>query len=329
MLITIVIPTYNRRNSLAHCLESLFQQTHPLDDFEINVVLDGCTDGTLEYLGDLKFPCAYQVIDRPNLGQASARNAGISAARGRYILLLDDDFICDASLIDEHLRWHSVPGLVVVGPILRDLGDCSLPAIAVDREIRGFYEQLSAGHRPAAWLPPNSSLERQVLLDCGGYDEEFSKAREDTELGMRLADRGMRFQYAPDAVVHQRYTKSAGDLVADGAWFGRNDVRLLRKRADYLPFSNLSQIDRGPAWKRLGRRLLGGAPCSLEPLFALPYRLLEQLKQIGFPREAGICVLNLNRYSVWLRAAVKEAGGWNNLRSLIEAVRKSQRGSTA
>jgi GT2 family glycosyltransferase len=232
-------------------------------------------------------------------------------------------------LIDEHLKLHSVAGLVVVGPILRDLGDRSLPAIAVDREIRGFYEQLSAGHRPAAWLPPNSSLERQVLLDCGGYDEEFSKAREDTELGMRLADRGMRFQYAPKAVVHQRYTKSAADLVADGAWFGRNDVRLLRKRADYLPFSNLSQIHQGPAWKQFGRRLLSASPFSLELLFALAYRLFEQFKQIGTLREAGIRVLNLSRYSVWLRAAVKEAGDWNNLRSLIEAARRSVRGSTA
>jgi glycosyltransferase involved in cell wall biosynthesis len=329
MLITVVIPTYNRRNSLAQCLESLFQQTHPYDDFEINVVLDGCTDGTRDYLRETRFPCASQVIEQPKSGQAAARNRGIRAAHGKYVLLLDDDFICDAALIEEHLKWHSTAGVVVVGPILRDLGDQSLPAIAVDREIRRFYEQHSAGHQPAAWLPPNSSLERQVLLDCGGYDEEFSSAREDTELGMRLADRGLIFQYAPKAVVHQRYTKSAAALIADGALFGRNDVRLLRKRPDYLAFTNLSQIDKGPAWKRLGRRFVVEAPFLFVPLLALPYRVFDQFKNVGTLREAGIRILNLNRYIVWLRAAVKEAGGFNNLRSIIGHACNSERGNSA
>jgi GT2 family glycosyltransferase len=329
MLITVVIPTYNRRNSLAQCLESLFQQTHPCDDFEINVVLDGCTDGTREYLHATKFPCVSQVIEQSNLGQAAARNRGIKAANGKYVLLLDDDFLCDATLIEQHLKWHSTAGFAVVGPILRDLGDRSLPAIAVDREIRRFYEQHSAGHQPSAWLPPNSSLERQVLLDCGGYDEEFSSAREDTELGLRLADRGMNFQYAPKAVVHQRYTKSAAELIADGALFGRNDVRLLRKRPDYLAFTNLSQIDKGPLWKRLGRRLVSSAPFLFVPLLALPYRIFDQFKNVGTFREAGIRILNLNRYIVWLRAAVKEAGGFNDLRSVIGNARNSARGNSA
>jgi glycosyltransferase involved in cell wall biosynthesis len=322
MVITVVIPTYNRRQSLANCLESLFRQTCDYGDLEIIVVLDGSTDGTIESLGELKFPCATQFIEQPNHGQASARNAGIRAAKGKYILLIDDDFVCDSALIDEHLKWHSSPGLVVFGPILRELGDRTLPAIAVDREIRPFYEQHSAGFRPTAWLPPNSSAEKEVLLACGAYDEQFSSAREDTELGMRLADHGISFQYAPKALVHQRYRKTADDLIADAELFGKNDVRLLRKRPDYFRFCNLSQVDQGPAWKRVARRFLAVAPLSLEPLFRLPYRVAEQLELKGTFREIGIRLLNLRRYIVWLRAAVKEADGWERLIFLIETSRR-------
>jgi GT2 family glycosyltransferase len=328
MVITVVIPTYNRRQSLAYCLESLFRQTYPCDHFEIIVVVDGSTDDSREYLRQLKFPCASQVIEQRNEGQASARNAGIRAANGKYILLLDDDFVCDASLIEEHIKWHSSEGIVVVGPILRDLGDQSLPAIAVDREIRPFYEHRITGTRPSAWLPPNSSLERDVLLACGGYDEEFASAREDTELGMRLADHGTNLHYAPEAVVHQRYGKSASALVADAALFGKNDVRLLRKRPDYLAFCNLSQVDQGSLWKRLGRRLVSAVPFSMEPLVALPYLLLAGFNDKGRLREVGIRLLNLRRYIVWLRSAVSEAGSWNRLTALIEGARKTTGGYT-
>jgi GT2 family glycosyltransferase len=321
MLITVVIPTYNRRQSLAHCLESLFQQTCRYDEVEIIVVLDGSSDGSFDHLQQLEFPCANQVIEQPNRGQASARNAGIRLAKGKYILLLDDDFVCDAALIEEHLQWHSSPGIVVVGPILHDHSDFHLPAIAIDREIRPFYEN----HRsqPSAWLPPNSSLEREILLACGGYNEEFATAREDTELGMRLADRGIRFQFAPKAVVHHRHEKSANALVTDAELFGKNDVRLLRKRADYVAFCNLSRIDQGPGWKRAARRLVSGAPFSIEPLFASAYVVFDALKNRTAMRETGIRMLNLRRYITWLRAAVSEAGGWNRLTSLVQNARNT------
>ena len=325
MVITVVIPTYNRRESLAHCLESLFEQTYPYDQFEINVVVDGSTDSTLEYLNQLAFPCSHQILEQNNQGQASARNAGIRAAQGKYVLLLDDDFVCDSKLIEEHVQAHTDSNLAVVGPIRHELSDANLPAVAIDREIRPFYERQGDGNQPSAWFPPNSSLERELLLCCGGYDEQFGSAREDTELGLRLADRGVKFKYVPGAVVRQRYQKSADDLVREAALFGKNDVRLLRKRFDYLEFSNLSRLDEGATWKRAARRMVSAVPFSPELLFAVLYRLLETSQR----REAAIRVLNLRRYITWLRSAVREAGGWNRLILEIDAARRSSRGQAA
>ncbi len=317
MLVSVVIPSYNRRESLGHCLESLFRQSFPKEEVEIVVVLDGSKDGSRELLESLSFPCAHKIFEQQNLGQAAARNRGISASIGRYVLLLDDDFVCDERLIQVHMESHTRPGIVVFGPILHDTKRPSIPSVAVDREIRPFYER--HGSTPAfPWLPPNSSMERNLILSCGGYDESFTKAREDTEIGMRLLDLGVQFELAPAATVRQRYEKSAAMIVAESEAFGTNDVRLLRKRPDYVSSSNLSRLNEGAWWKRLARRLVARMPFSGQAVLAIPYSLCVTMQKSPTFLNLGVRLLNLRRYIVWIRAAVKEAGGWNRLLLMIE-----------
>ncbi|MGE5109938.1 MAG: glycosyltransferase family 2 protein [Acidobacteriaceae bacterium] len=311
MLITVVIATYNRRDLLARCLKSLFRQTCPSENFEIVIVIDGATDRTREYLDELPFLCAKQILEQENRGQAAARNAGIRAARGKYILLLDDDFLCDERLLDEHIEAHDGSACVVVGPILHDGDNDNIPALAIDREIRPFYESLAAGISPRAWFPPNSSVTRDLLLAWGGYDERFSRAREDTDLGLRLSQRGVTFRFAPAAIVHQHYDKSDSRLVASAALFGRNDVLLARKFPPYAFQSNLSRVCTGSVWKRAARRIIVALPFSTD-LLLYPVYALSAL----FTRELAIRMLNLRRYIVWIRSAAREAGGWRSLVAL-------------
>jgi GT2 family glycosyltransferase len=323
MLITVVIPTYNRRDLLSRCLESIFRQACQAEDFEIVVVLDGGTDSTRDYLRALTFPCAKQIIEQENLGQGTARNAGIRAAHGKYILILDDDFVCAPNLIAEHLAAHDGSATVVVGPIRRDQNNASIPALAVDREIRPFYEKLEAGRNPGRWLPPNSSIAREILLACGGYDERFSRAREDTDLGMRLAEHGIEFRYAPGAIVRQHYDKSANELIDGAALFGKHDVMLARKFPYYAAQSNLSRLNSGPRWKRAVRRLAASLPFSPEPFLYLPYLLSTYFSRIIPLGDTAIRLLNLRRYIVWVRAAVREAGDWRSLVSLAQQTNNS------
>lgn len=87
MLFSVVIPTFNRRALLARTLESVTRQTFA--DFEIIVVDDGSTDGTLEYLRSLERDV--RLLRQENKGAGVARNAGASEARGEYIAFLDSD----------------------------------------------------------------------------------------------------------------------------------------------------------------------------------------------------------------------------------------------
>lgn len=316
MLITVVIPTYNRRALLAQCLSSLFSQTRSPQDFEIVVVIDGGTDDTRHYLRGVAFPCACQIIEQEHRGQAAARNAGIRAAYSPNILILDDDFVCDPGLIEQHLDAHDGSWKVVVGPISHNDAGVSVPTLAIDREIRPFYERLESGTRQIPWFPPNSSASRELLLSFGGYDEAFSSAREDTDLGIRLASAGVKFRYAPGAVVRQHYDKTADQLVSDAATFGKHDVMLARKFPAYAAQSNLSRLNSGPLWKRTSRRLVAALPFSLEPFLYPSYGVSSLLSKIPLMREAAVRLLNLRRYIVWVRAAAREAGGWRSLVSL-------------
>lgn len=89
-LISVVIPVYNVENYLERCVKSVIKQTYR--NLEIILVNDGSTDGSLEVCKKLKKRYSQLIIiDKPNGGLSSARNAGIKVSNGEYIAFLDSD----------------------------------------------------------------------------------------------------------------------------------------------------------------------------------------------------------------------------------------------
>lgn len=95
MFLSFIVPVYNVEKYLSECLDSLQDQNIPHEEYEIICVNDGSTDGSLAILRQYEEKCAnIRVIDKENGGVATARNAGLDAARGEYIWFVDsDDFI--------------------------------------------------------------------------------------------------------------------------------------------------------------------------------------------------------------------------------------------
>ena len=90
VLVSVVIPMYNVENYIEKCLTSVRNQTYP--DVEIICVNDGSTDNTLSFVEK----CASEdervvIVDKPNGGLSSARNAGMDVAKGQYVYFLDSD----------------------------------------------------------------------------------------------------------------------------------------------------------------------------------------------------------------------------------------------
>jgi len=201
--ISIVLPTFNRRSRLERVLSGLDQQSVDPECFEAVIVDDGSTDDTQAWLArnDTR---RYRVtaIRQTNGGPAKARNTGIDAARGQFVLFLDDDVEPTAELVAEHLRCHELESdVVVIGP-LASLPYYAQPWVAWEQaKLEAQYVAMLRGD----WEPSfrqfwtgNASVAKAHVLAAGGFDPGFLRA-EDVELGRRMHERGLKFRFNPKA----------------------------------------------------------------------------------------------------------------------------------
>lgn len=98
--VSVIVPVYNTEKYLKECLESIVNQT--LDDIEIICVNDGSTDNSLDILKDYaKDDSRIKIISQENNGQGSARNKGLSIAKGDYIYFMDSDDIIELDTLKD------------------------------------------------------------------------------------------------------------------------------------------------------------------------------------------------------------------------------------
>ncbi len=114
-MVSIIIPTLNRIEKLKNCTQSIINNDYT--DKELIIIDNGSTDGTREYLESLDTPRLKLILNPENLGLAKARNQGIVASKGNYILFVDDDNILDIHLIKNLLAFfQDVPEAGIVSP---------------------------------------------------------------------------------------------------------------------------------------------------------------------------------------------------------------------
>ena len=261
---------------------------------EVVVVSDGSTDGTDEYLASAAVPLPVTALRQANGGPAAARNRGIEEARGTLVLFLDDDVVPAPDLIAAHVAAHDHPDddLVVVGPMNTPENVELSPWVQWEQDM--LYKQYEAMQRedfePTArqFYTGNASLARRHLVEAGGFDVSFRRA-EDVELAYRLAERGLRFAFDPDAVV-LHYAERGYDAWLQAAYtYGRNDVIFAR--------------DRGQGW------LLE----SISSEFHTRHALVRTVVQTTLPRP------RLLRAVSWLLSGIARLSGRLRLDGLTRA----------
>ena len=228
--LSVVIPTYNRRERLLRVLSALARQTIDASRFEVVVVDDGSSDGTTDALADVRQPFAVRALRQSNGGPARARNTGIEAARGDFVLFLDDDVEPMPELIEEHLRTHSSESieLVVIGP-LASLPHYAQPWVAWEQaKVEQQYDAMARGDFAPTFRQfwtGNASLGRRHLVAVGGFNADFLRG-EDVELGLRLDDLGLQFRFNPRAVGLHHAERSLDSWSKAHESYGRLEVRI-------------------------------------------------------------------------------------------------------
>lgn len=115
--VSVIIPTYNRTNSLLLVLDSVARQTYPTDRFEVIVVDDGGSDGT-EAVAQRTFPFLLRYVRQAKQGATVARNHGAEHSQGEYLVFMDDDIVLRVAtlriLADELTLHHQT---VILGTL--------------------------------------------------------------------------------------------------------------------------------------------------------------------------------------------------------------------
>ncbi|RME42472.1 MAG: glycosyltransferase [Caldilineae bacterium] len=208
-MISLIIPTRNRRARLLRCLDAVAAQTHPATDIEVVVVDDASTDGTPLAVKSWRVarqpPFPVKVISLPRRrGAATARNAGIAASGGAWLAFLDDDCLPRPDWLAQ-LATRMAQGDVdgVGGRICLPDGESGGLAGAYMRRHRWYEQPPLRDGLPDFLLTGNALYSRRALEAVGGFDETFSAiaAADDTDLGRRIRAAGFRLAFCPQAVV--------------------------------------------------------------------------------------------------------------------------------
>ncbi len=231
--ISVVVPTYNRLDTLRHVIPSLLAQDLRRGEFEVVVADSNSTDGTAEYLAEVARDNPFvRHLPGPYTGRASARNAGIAAALGRIVLFTDADIIASPDLLSRHLAHHEKPGVRAVVGMEVQVG--SYEDYLAKRADRTKRDPLH-GESPKrlSWLyflTGNASAPRAELDRVGRFDEDFTGyGHEDLELGYRLQHGGVPIVYEPRAVNYHWHPVPWDEQQRKYELAGRSTVRFYRK----------------------------------------------------------------------------------------------------
>jgi GT2 family glycosyltransferase len=203
---SVVIPTYNRAAVLEECLDALVRQTFPGTAMEVFVCDDGSTDGTEGVVGSLTAPFPVTYLRQEHGGPAAARNLGVQAASGEFLLFINDDTVLEADAVASHSRAHA--GRPVEKTAV--LGTFSLPADAAGTPL-GYvlqksdmlfaYPRMTHGglYGFNQFYTCNLSVPRDAVVEVGAFDEDFrGPAAEDLDLGYRLERHGFEVLFRSD-----------------------------------------------------------------------------------------------------------------------------------
>ncbi len=219
MTLSIVIPSHNRADLLRPCLASVHR--HAPTRTQIIVVDDGSRDAIVSRTAD-EFPGTTVVRHERARGFCAAANAGVAAATGDFVELLNDDTETTTGWAESALANFDDPNVVAVAPLLLQHGtDGIIDSAGDDYDRGGFATKRGHGRR----FDPNGEFaapanvrgacaaaafyRREALLRAGGFPEEFVAYFDDVDLALRLGRLGI-LRYDPRSVVWHHVSASHG-----------------------------------------------------------------------------------------------------------------------
>jgi GT2 family glycosyltransferase len=224
---SVVVVTFDNLVFNRLCLESVIEYADS-PSFELVVVDNGSTDGTVDYLRALaaEHDTVRPLFNDANAGFARALNQGIEVARGSILVLLNNDTVVAPGWLAGLARQLEDPAVGLVGPVTnRTEGEAK-----VDTDYTTGAEFLAAAaERARDWAGKHDELSRLVMFCAamrrdvvervGPLDEQFGLGMfEDDDYVLRVRAAGYRIECAQDVLVHHFGQATLGKLAATGEY---------------------------------------------------------------------------------------------------------------
>ena len=275
MQASVIIPSYDRAETLEPTLSALAWQTLPADRFEVILVDDGSTDRSVEIARGAEVPYPLRLVQQANRGAGAARNRGTREARADLFVFLDVDVVPSPQLLEEYLLAAARhPDALIVG---RQQPWPEAEVTPLDRVTRAeWHRDLGPVPIPIEFyhvLSSNMAIGREHFRRLDGFDEGVGTgahpATDDTDLGYRAQRLGLDLVYWPGALAYHNHPRTlaqrCGQARTIAYWTAKMYQRYPGLRGSIPIFRDVEPI----AWgsdpprlvaRKLGKRLLGAGP---------------------------------------------------------------------
>lgn len=214
-MLSVIILTFNSREFIASCLNSLFAQDY--QGLEVIVIDNGSNDRTVSFIEE-NYPRVRLIQNRENLGACKARNQGVAISKGEFILTLDCDVILEKDFLKKIMTFvvDSEKAVGMFQPKVLNTDNKTIYSCGIYLSgLRRFYDIGKGRHNngrfnavkrifgacSAAALYRRECL-KEIREDAGYFDERFFFLVEDVDLAWRAQRKGWTALYYPEAVCY-------------------------------------------------------------------------------------------------------------------------------
>ncbi|MCM3708084.1 MULTISPECIES: glycosyltransferase family 2 protein [Cytobacillus] len=247
-LISIIILTCNKLNFTKQCIRSIFQFTK--ENFELIVIDNASKDGTVNFLKTL--PRTIVINNKINKGFAGGCNQGFRAAKGEYIVLLNNDTVVTDGWLNKMLSCLiKTPTAGIVGPrsnfVIKPQAIPTVPYKTME-EMHKFASEWSINHNSQSFEVNTLSgfcmlFNKNLLEKIGGMDEQFNPGYyEDTDFCLRARLFEKKLMVANDVFIHHFGSSSFNNKRKQKLITIRNNEKKFLNKWNMTDLANLDSV---------------------------------------------------------------------------------------
>ncbi len=216
--VSVIVPAYNAASFIRGTLDSVFAQT--FKDYEVIVINDGSPDTEAFELAIEPYRERIRYISQENGGASSARNAGLRAAKGKFIAFLDADDVWYPNYLEEQLKFIREQNCdlacadALIAGDSPDAGKSYMDAVMDSAPASGQVTFLELVSAERSLITSGVVARRDLILEVGLFDLTLRNAQ-DLDLWLRLARHGSRLAYHRRVLLeyHARSSSLTGDAI--------------------------------------------------------------------------------------------------------------------